>query len=181
MDRQTVATLVVAATFILASGLWFGWKWFKTQTRLFLKAAEYAGYTQNDFEMFGRGREPSPEELIRAIRDQPKRLGQRARFLAEQIRKFHESDVELFDKAEERLTNFCQAFEGDYLRRIHHLQAWEPADLAAKFSGYAWSTPELQVALLNWRNDVLTWMQVVERTLNHWKSRHKQHLATSRG
>jgi len=159
---------------VLGGGGLAGWQWFRTQSKLVLKAAEYAGFTQNNFESFGRGRKPSPEQLILAIRAQPQRLGQKASFLAQQVRQFHESEVELLDNAQERLTKFLQAFEGDYMRRIHELRAIEPADLAFKLSDYKWCTPQLKVSLIEWSDEVRTWILVVRRTLNHWKSQERE-------
>jgi hypothetical protein len=170
---------LVAVVALAIVGTWVWWR-FRQLKRYLLKAAEYAGFTQNNYEMFGRGKEPSPEQLIYGIRQQPARLGLQGRHLAARLAALHNSEVELMENAQERLELFLQVFEGDYARQVHFLQVFEPGAMAVGYAECDWCPPELRSALLSWDAEIRLWVQVVRWTLNHWKHRHRASLESIR-
>ncbi len=179
--RTALWLFVIGASLLLLG--WLGVVlWTRRLKRLFIKAAEYAGYTQNNFEMFARGKTPPYDALIRGIREYPARLDIQGKHLAARVKKILDADVSPLENVQPALMQFLQAFEDDRVQHYHIRLAHEPGksalDLAERLPD---DMRELQVALCRWAVELPLWINVVQMTLNHWKRQKEEALEQSRG
>ena len=164
MDLGTVF-LVLGAAPTIAILLWLVARR-HMMNKILLKAAEYAGYKQDNYEELSRVRKPQLTDLLSGICRQPERLAQRARWLAVRVRTaMPEEDVAVLETSIYPMKAYLTACIDQHKSMYGLSRAlWDISAKAHKLSKNDGCPPAVRAALKGWRRDVLMWSRVA-RTL----------------